>query len=71
MKRTTVTLPDSLDTHLRREAARRKTTISALVREAIEAHLSRRRLLAAGTGHSGRDDLSERIEEILGVEAAQ
>jgi predicted transcriptional regulator len=53
MKRTTVKLPDDLDARLRHEAARRKTTISELTREAIEAHLGRRRLLAAGAGHSG------------------
>jgi predicted transcriptional regulator len=73
MKRTTVKLPDDLDARLRHEAARRKTTISQLTREAIEAHLgvgSRRPLLAAGAGRSGRADVSERIEEILRAEVA-
>lgn len=69
VQRTTVKLPDELDARLRHEAARRGTTVSALTREAIEAHLgaggSRRRLLAAGAGASGRDDISERIEAIL------
>ena len=68
MKRTTVKLPDDLDARLRHEAARRGTTISDLTREAIRAHLGvglRRRLLAAGAGHSGHDDIAERIEEIL------
>jgi predicted transcriptional regulator len=69
MKRTTVKLPDDLDARLRHEAARRKKTISELTREAIEAHLGgRRRLLAAGAGRSGLDDVSERIEEILRAE---
>jgi len=69
VQRTTVKLPDELDARLRHEAARRGTTVSALTREAIEAHLgaggSRRRFLAAGAGASGRDDISERIEAIL------
>jgi predicted transcriptional regulator len=70
MKRTTVKLPDNLDARLRHEAARRKLTISELTREAIEAHLGgRRRLLAAGAGRSGRDDVSERVEEILRAES--
>ena len=46
--------------------------MSDLTREAIETFLGtepgRRRLLAAGAGASGRDDISERIEEILAAE---
>lgn len=68
MKRTTVKLPDALDARLRHEAARRGTTVSSLTREAIEAHLGRRRLGAAGAGRSGSADVSERIEEILAAE---
>jgi predicted transcriptional regulator len=71
MKRTTVKLPDELDARLRHEADRRQRTVSELTREAIEAYLGgggRRRLLAAKAGRSGRDDISERIEEILRVE---
>lgn len=72
MRRTTVKLPDDLDARLRHEAERRGTTVSALTREAIEAHLggrrARRRFLAAGAGASGRGDISERIEEILAGE---
>lgn len=73
MKRTTVKLPDDLDARLRHEASRRSMTISELSREAIEAHLGgssgRRKLLAAGAGASGSDDISERIEAILAEEA--
>jgi len=68
MKRTTIKLPDDLDLHLRYEAARRQTTVSALTREALEAFLGvgqRRKLLSAGAGDSGRSDISERSEEIL------
>jgi predicted transcriptional regulator len=68
MKRTTVKLPDDLDARLRHEAARRSMTISELTREAIERHLGRRRLLAAGASSSGQTDISERIEEILEAE---
>ena len=72
MQRTTVKLPDELDARLRYEAQRRGSTVSALTREAIEnllgAHHGKRRLLAAGAGASGRDDISERIEEILADE---
>lgn len=72
MKRTTVKLPDDLDARLRHEAARRDIAVSELTREAIEAHLGgprvRRRLMAAGVGHSGHSDISERIEEIFRAE---
>ena len=72
MRRTTVKLPDDLDVRLRSEAARRNMTVSALTREAIERHVtgSGHRLRAAGAGRSGRDDISERIEEILAAEVA-
>jgi predicted transcriptional regulator len=72
MKRTTVKLPEELDARLRHEAQRRQVTLSEITREAIEAHLGgprpRRHLLAAGVGHSGFSDVSERIEEILRAE---
>ena len=74
MKRTTVKIPDELDARLRQEAARRGVTISQVTREALEGHLGvgrRRMLRAAGSGDSGRSDLSERIEEILAAEAEQ
>lgn len=72
MQRTTVKLPDELDARLRHEAERQGRTVSELTREAIEnllgAQGGRRRLLAAGAGASGRQDISERIEEILANE---
>ncbi len=73
MKRTTVKLPDEVDARLRHEAERRGITVSELTREAIEQHLGgrQRHLRAAGAGNSGRDDISERIEEILAAEVAR
>ena len=69
MNRTTVKLPDEVDAQLRHEAERRGITISELTREAIETHLGpRRKLRAAAAGRSGRDDVSERIEELLSDE---
>ena len=72
MQRTTVKLPDELDARLRHEAKRRGSTVSELTREAIEnllgAQHGKRRLLAAGAGASGSNDISERIEEILANE---
>jgi predicted transcriptional regulator len=70
MRRTTVKVPDELDARLRHEARRRGSTVSELVREALEAHLGGRRrvLRAAGAGRSGRSDVSTRIEEILRAE---
>mgnify|MGYP001768812196 CR=1 FL=1 len=73
MKRTTVKLPDETDARLRHEARRRGMTISQLTREAIEQHLGgpRRRLAAGGAGHSGRSDVSERVEDILSAEVGR
>ena len=75
MKRTTVKLPEDLDARLRHEAERRGMTISELTREAIASHLGhtarRRRLGAAASGRSGRDDVSDRIEEILAADAVR
>jgi predicted transcriptional regulator len=71
MRRTTIKLSDDLDARLRHEAERRGMTLSDLTREAIEAYLGvgrRRKLMAAGAGRSGQDDISERIEEILSRE---
>jgi predicted transcriptional regulator len=67
MKRTTIKIPDDLDTRLRHEARRKGTSVSAITREAISQHLGgpKRTLMAAAAGRSGRTDVSERIEEIL------
>lgn len=72
MKRTTIKLPDSLDSRLRHEAERRGVSLSELTREAIENLLTggRTRRSLARAGASGRRDVSHRIEEILGSELA-
>jgi len=74
MKRTTVKLPDDLDTRLRHEAARREVTVAEVTREALEIHLrggARRRLIAAKAGRSGRHDTARRIEEIIRQEVGR
>jgi predicted transcriptional regulator len=71
MRRTTVKLPDDLDARLRHEAQRRGVTIADVTRAALEEHLGvgrRRRLGARAAGHSGRSDVSGRIEEIIASE---
>ena len=70
VKRTTVKLPDEVDARLRKEAELRQTTVSSLVREAIEQFLSgrprrRRRLPFTGLFASGYTDTSERVDQIL------
>jgi hypothetical protein len=70
VKRTTVKLPEEFDARLRKEAELRQTTVSALVREAIEQFLvgrprRRRRLPFTGLFASGYTDTSERVDEIL------
>jgi predicted transcriptional regulator len=72
MVRTTVKLPEDLDARLRHEAQRRGVTIAEVARAALEAHLgaggARRKLGAAAAGHSGRSDVSERVEQIIRAE---
>ncbi|MGH3727370.1 MAG: ribbon-helix-helix protein, CopG family [Micromonosporaceae bacterium] len=69
MKRTTIKIPDDIDTKLRAEAARREITVSELTREIFETHFGagkRRRFLSAASFASGHSDTSERMEELLG-----
>ncbi len=70
MLRTTVTLPDELGVVLNREARRRNTSVSALVRDAIGAFLGlsatkRRQLPIAALGRSGRRHTARDAEKIL------
>jgi hypothetical protein len=73
MQRTTISLPDGLAVALRREAQRRRTSVSDVTRQALEAHLGltedgRRHLSFIGIGASGYTDTSERVDEILAEE---
>jgi hypothetical protein len=67
-----VKLREELDAPPRHEEQRRGITVSSLPRETIERHLGatsgRRKLGAAAAGRSGRDDVSERIEELIATE---
>lgn len=74
MKRTTVKVDEAMDARMRHEAARRGMTVSEWTREAIVAHLpgasteagsALRVFHSAGAGDSGRQDISERMEELL------
>jgi predicted DNA-binding protein len=74
MRRATVRISDELDARLRHEAERCGSTVSELIREALEAHLGprmRRRLVAAAAGASGQDGVSTQVEEIFASEAGQ
>jgi hypothetical protein len=69
-----VKLPDDLDARLRHESKRRGPRVSNLTRDAIGQYLggsddhAKLHLLAAGSGRSGHQATSERIEEILSKE---
>lgn len=72
MKRTTVKLPDDLDAKLRHEAARSRSTVAEVTRQALESHLGRgvrRKLIAAKSARSGSRDTARRVEEIIREEA--
>jgi hypothetical protein len=70
MRRTTIMLPDEMDTRLRQEAKRRGVSIADLAREAIDRHLPRPRpdgrlsFFAVGDGED--TDASERVDELVG-----
>ena len=72
MTRTTVSLPDDLATLLAREARRRETSVSDIVRRAVESLLGvsseRRDLPFAALGRSGRRQTARDAEKILTAE---
>lgn len=68
MKRTTIYLDPELEVLLKLEMLRQKRPMAELVREAVEAYVTRERRHAppgAGAFSSGRADTAERTEEIL------
>ena len=73
MLRTTISLPDELGAVLVREARRRETSVSALVRDAIDSYLGLaetkpRKLPFAALGRSGRRHTARDAEKILATE---
>ena len=62
MVRTTISVPDGLLDHLRLIAAERRTSIAALVREALEETVAnyRPRPRSLGIGSSGHADTARR-----------
>jgi Arc/MetJ-type ribon-helix-helix transcriptional regulator len=73
MKRTTVSLPDYLEQVLQREARRRGTSASDVVREALAVYLGvspdqPRHLPFAALGNSGFRHTARDVEEILAQE---
>ena len=76
VRRIPIGLTDSQHARLGREAARRRMSVGALVREAVDAtfpeelearRAARRRSSAVvGAFDSGRSDISERHDELLG-----
>jgi metal-responsive CopG/Arc/MetJ family transcriptional regulator len=72
MTRTTVTLPTELATLLAREARRRETSVSELVRRAVAAFLGasddRHQVPFAALGRSGRRHTARDAEKILTAE---
>jgi Arc/MetJ-type ribon-helix-helix transcriptional regulator len=72
MMRTTITLPNDLAAALVREARRRDTSVSEVVRTALSESLGlsggRRRLPIAGLGRSGHRHTARDAEKILAKE---
>jgi hypothetical protein len=76
MKRTTISLPETLAAALEREARRRGVPVSQLAREAIEVKLGRtpaggRNFPFAALGRSGHHSTARDLEEILQSEWAR
>ncbi len=68
-----VVVPDEIAERLASEAAERGTSAEDVAAEVLTLHVPgtpvpRRRPRFVGKGHSGRHDLSERVEEILSAD---
>jgi metal-responsive CopG/Arc/MetJ family transcriptional regulator len=70
VERMSVSLPRELAQRLRVEADRTNRSVSGVVREAVETYLegkdARGTSSFAGVGASGRHDVSEQAEELIG-----
>jgi hypothetical protein len=68
-----VVIPDEIAERLAAEAADRGTSTEEVASEVFVLHVpaasNQRRPRFVGKGHSGRHDLSERVEEILSADA--
>ena len=68
MKRTTIYLEPALETLLKLEVLRQKRPMAEIVREAVQAYVTREPRKAppgAGAFESGQSDTAERLEEVL------
>jgi hypothetical protein len=71
MKRTTITLPDDLAGVLEREARRRHTSVSEVVRIALTSHFKLdkpRELPFANLYHGGHTNAAADLEDVLAKE---
>ena len=75
MRRTTITLPERMASALEREARRRQTSASEVVRLALKQHLNLteaedgpRKLPFMSLGNSGRNDIAENMEKELAAD---
>jgi predicted transcriptional regulator len=73
MRRTTLSLPDDLAEALTREAHRRRTSASAVARDALASHLhlvptQARSLPFAAVGRSGQQSTARDMEDLLARE---
>ena len=71
MKRTTVFADEDILKKLREIAKKEKSSVSEVTRKALHEYVSRRRpkrsrLSLIGIGRSGRKDVAERAEELVG-----
>lgn len=71
MKRTTIFADEDVLRKLREIAQREQVTLSEIIRTALEGYVSRRRprrssLSLMAIGRSGRKDVAEHAEELLG-----
>ncbi len=70
MKRTTILIDETIERELKAIARREKSTVSALVREAIGTYVAQRKSQSTlpsfvGLGRSGRADTASLHEELL------
>jgi hypothetical protein len=71
MKRTTLFVEESMDQELHVLARRKGVPVSALVRESLTRYVTEQKrgqkfaLRFLGQGHSGRNDVAERHEQLL------